>query len=402
MALDITRPLPTRLYSLVEDTMDKGHILVIADTAEAADHLGRNLLPRAGYQATVADALTPSPPCDAVLVDITHLRSGPLAGLQAQRRMGNEVPAIVCAPRLTDEMSSQIFLLDIRDFVPKPVEDTILLERLDQFVSQMRRERDVSTLAHHLEQSQKTLARRLDEMSALSRIGRAIASLTSADAVLTRIVEAAVYLTHADEGVVYLLEEANTLRLRAFEGLTDKQAAAIEHPSPESDVAVVLASGQPIARGAGDAGSLVTPDYVVRAALNVPIVVQHRAAGVLAVHSHTERTFEQADQAVLTNLADYAAIALDKMSLIARANHRIDAALAASRTVRLHAETLLSPVDGIVSQIDTLLSGGFGRLTEAQHSAMARIRLAAKRLQEIVGFIRETLADFDSEWSSSD
>ena len=384
--------------------MDKGHILVIADTAEAADHLGRNLLPRAGYQVTVADALAPSPPCDAVLVDITHLRSGPLAGLQAQRRMGNEVPAIICAPRLTDEMSSQIFSLDIRDFVPKPVEDAILLERLDQFVSQIRRERDVSALVHHLEQSQKMLARRLDEMGALSRVGRAIASLTSADAVLTRIVEAAVYLTHADEGVVYLLEleEANTPRLRAFEGLTHEQAAAIERPSPESDVVAVLASSQPIARGAEDGGSLVTPDYVARAALNVPIVVQHRAVGVLAVHSRTERTFEQADQAILTSLADYAAIALDKASLIARADHRIDAALAASRTVRLHAETLLSPVDGIVSQIDTLLTGGFGRLTEAQHSAMARIRLAARRLQEIVGFIRETLADFDDEWPSSD
>jgi len=116
---------------------------------------------------------------------------------------------------------------------------------------------------------------------------------------------------------------------------------------------------------------------------------------VIAVHRHGKEDFEKADESILSALADYTAIALDKALLIAGEKERIDRALSAARNVRHHAETLFSPIDGIESQVNTLLAGGFDPLTEAQQSAVSRIKLAGERLKEIADFIREELSVFE-------
>lgn len=377
--------------------MSKGHILVVADTTEAADHLAKELLPQAGFTASIAEDFSPPAACDVLLVDVTNLRLNPFAGLRAQRHLGNNAPAILYAPRLTGDMSAEVFPLSIRDFIHKPADEAALLARLDDFMQKVKQEQDQAEVASRLAQTQAALTRRLDEMNALSRIGRAITSLSEVDTVLTRIVEAAIYLTHADEGLLYLPDESGALQLRAQWGLGPEQLEAIRQPSPDSDVAVVLASGQPLVREGGAEPSQVTASYAVHAALDVPIIAWRRVIGVLAVHTHNERGFEAADQAALTSLADYAAIALDKARQVDEAESQVEAALAAARLVKLHAETFFSPIDGIDSQVDTLLAGGFGPLTEAQHTAVARIKLAANRLTEIIGFIQEVLADFEGE-----
>jgi two-component system NtrC family sensor kinase len=232
-------------------------------------------------------------------------------------------------------------------------------------------------------------------MEALSRICRSITSLTEVDEILSRIVEASVFLTNAEEGLVYTLDESGeNMILRAHQGLTDDELAAVQRPSPDSDVASVAATGNPVIRTGSGSQSKITTSYLVRAAVNVPIILNRRVMGVIAVHRHGKGDFEKADESVLSALADYTAIAMDKAILIAGEEDRIDEALSAARNVKHHAETLLSPIDGIESQVSTLLSGGFDPLTESQQTAVSRIELAVERLKEIADFIREELAAF--------
>jgi len=75
---------------------------------------------------------------------------------------------------------------------------------------------------------------------------------------------------------------------------------------------------------------------------------------------------------------------------------RANAAIDTARKVLLHAETLFDPVDGIEAQADTLLAGGFGPLSEQQDSAIRRIQQATLRLKEVVGLIRQTVAEAQS------
>ena len=360
--------------------MSHGHVLVVTDSSEAADQLAHGLLPQAGFTATLADDFTPPPGCDAVLVDITQLRGNPFAGLRAQRRMGCDTPALLIAHRLTEEMAADVFALNIRDFIQRPVEPSVLLERLDGFVAQILQEREQAAIQRRLEKTQSALARRLNEMKALSRIGRSISILSDLFAMLDRIVEAAAFLTRSAYSAIYLPnEDSKMLGLYAQQGLDETQIEVMRWPQPGSDPAQVFQTGQP---ALGDAAN---PH------ITVPIVGGQRAIGVLAVYAQPGTSFEDSDQAVLTSLADYAAIAIDKVSALARLEARIDAALVGARTVGYHADTLFDPVEGIESQVDTLLKGGFGPLTESQRSAISRVKLAADRLKEIVGFIKQAL-----------
>lgn len=383
------------------------HILVIADTEEAARHLTGTVLPAGGYRASVPESLTTPTPCTAILVDVSQLRASPLSGLEVQRSLGNQAPALLSAPRITSEMAMRLFDLDIRGFIHKPVEDEAINEQVARFLSQITDRQTQLELQRHMQTSRDELARRLEEMQALSRVGRAITSLKDIDVILSRIVEAATYLTRADGGAAYLADlhpgeepygeaAAGGLTLKVVQGLEEAEQAAFADPAQAPSVMEAFQTGEPAAQR----GGLLLPagqgdEVHIKAALSAPIVLGGAPVGVLLVHTREGHAFEPADEGVMTTLADYAAIALSKVNAIAAAEGRIDEALVAAREVRLHAETLISPIDGIESNLDTLLGGGFGALSEPQQGAVARVRRAVDRLKEIVGFIQETLANFE-------
>jgi GAF domain-containing protein len=217
------------------------------------------------------------------------------------------------------------------------------------------------------------------------------------DTILARIVEAAVYLTKADEGAVFLLDEnTGQLFLRAEQGMGSQRAAALRQPSVDSDAMVAVQTAKAIRKG-GETEHKVKTGYLARALVNVPIVLGTRAIGVLAVYGMGKQAFAATDQAVVSSLADFAAIALSKVRLVAEITERASQAVEAAHKTLLHAETLFDPVDGIESQVDTLLSGGFGPLNEQQHSAITRVKSATDRLKEVVGFMRKMVDEAKSQ-----
>ena len=381
--------------------MSSAHILVTADMREAADDLAERLLPQAGYTVTLADNFVPPPPVDLILVDITHLRGDPLSGLSIQRSLGSSAPAVLYAPRLTGEMAADLFPLDVRGFIRKPADDEHLLLQLSDLIEQVRERGSEESLRQALQTTQSALSRRLEEMNALSRIGRAITSLREIDTILSRILEASVYLTKADTAAVFLQDEqSGRLVLRAHYGMDTGHLQAATAPSVDSDAMHVFQTGKILMRSGSDQAKITT-DYLPAASISTPIIVAKTVVGVLSVHRNTSSVpFDEGDQVISASLADYTAIALDKANLINWADNQIDAALIAARNIRLHADTLLSPSEGIEGQVRTLLAGGFDPLTESQRAAVIRIKQAVERLLEIAGFIRAELAGFDLDSSA--
>jgi two-component system NtrC family sensor kinase len=381
--------------------MSTAHILVTADMREAANDLTSRLLPQAGYSVTLADNFSPPPPVDLILVDITQLRGDPLSGLAIQRELGCSAPAILCAPRLTGEMAANLFPLDVRGFIRKPVSDEQLLQELGTLIEQVRQRDTEESLRYALQTTQAALTRRLDEMNALSRIGRAISSLRDVETILSRILEASVYLTQADTAAVFLHDATfDRLTLRAHHGMDAEHLQYAMSPSADSDAVQVFLSGQAQMRSGGEQAKIAT-DYLPTASITTPIITGKTVVGVLAVHREKSNApFDDGDQVITASLADYTAVALNKATQIDQAEHQIDAALIIARNIRLHAETLMSPIEGIEAQVKTLLSGGFDPLTETQRAAITRIQQAIERLLEIAGFIDAELAEFDSDLSS--
>src|SRR5688572_1536109 len=111
--------------------------LVVADSPEAVDHYVP-LLKQVGYDVAVAEDFTSPPPTDIVIADVTSFRFSPFASLQAQRRMGCLSPAILVSARVTDQMAVELFELGIRDFILKPVENDVLISRINDFATRMQ------------------------------------------------------------------------------------------------------------------------------------------------------------------------------------------------------------------------------------------------------------------------
>lgn len=173
------------------------------------------------------------------------------------------------------------------------------------------------------------LERRVRELATLHEIARAVTSVLDLESVLNRIVEAAVYLTNAEEGFLLLVdEETGDLTLRAGKGLGEKASRVMSVKVTDSIAGQVVKTGRPVRMGGfrHDEEYKVKTGYLVKSLVNVPIRSAGRVIGVLAVdHSIASmRTFSDHDVALLSSLADYAAIAIQNANLFAEASAKAD------------------------------------------------------------------------------
>jgi len=157
---------------------------------------------------------------------------------------------------------------------------------------------------------------RIRELTILHDIAQAVTSILDLQNVLNRIVEAAVYLTNAEEGFLMLVDtESNQLHLRAGKGLGDKAAKVMSMPVNDSLAGQVVSTGKPLRMGGNqrDDSYKVKTGYLVKSILNVPIKGQAGVLGVLSVDHAVEsfKTFSDHDVSLLTDLAEYAAIAIE-------------------------------------------------------------------------------------------
>jgi hypothetical protein len=165
---------------------------------------------------------------------------------------------------------------------------------------------------------------RAKKLQALHGIGTAIASALDLEAVLTRIVEAAVFITDAEQGSLLLLDEqTKALHLRAQKGLGEKYARGFSIRTEDSIAGEVVRSGEPRRLTSAGEGFKVVTGYLVHAILYVPIAIKGRVIGVLAVDNQTQKkSFSQDDENLLQILAGYAAIAFENARLLAEAERK--------------------------------------------------------------------------------
>lgn len=181
----------------------------------------------------------------------------------------------------------------------------------------------------HLPTPTQLLERHVRELSTLHDIARAMTSVLDLESVLNRIVEAAVYLTNAEEGFLLLVDdETGDLTLRAGKGLGEKAARGMSIKVTDSIAGQVVKTGRPIRMGGfrRDEEYKVKTGYLVKSLVNVPIKTPDRVIGILAVdHSISSKgSFTNHDVALLSSLADYAAIAIQNAHLFAEASARAD------------------------------------------------------------------------------
>ncbi|MFQ5575956.1 MAG: GAF domain-containing protein [Anaerolineae bacterium] len=181
---------------------------------------------------------------------------------------------------------------------------------------------DAPSLARraNLVEAHKTLLDRVRELDALLEIGKTVTSILDVDAILRKVVNAAVTLTDAEEGYLLLVDRTSgDLYLRAEQNLGQSQAKDLQTKMSDSIAGQVIQTGEPVFIERQPDGVKIKTGYTVRALINVPLAFAGQVIGVLGVNQRTKESFNQNDLRVMQALADWAAIAITNARLYRQA-----------------------------------------------------------------------------------
>jgi two-component system NtrC family sensor kinase len=293
-------------------------ILIIDDSQQICSMLAEYILPELGYTSVIANTgrqglqrLRQRLP-DLILLDLQLPDISGLDLLRLIAQEGYDVPVILMTAHGSEGIAVEAFRLGARNYMIKPFSETEAQAVIDQALRERRLRREKEQLTRNLQQ-------RVKELTVLYSIGQSVSALLDLEELLERIVEAAVYITRAEEGFLLLRDpNADELYLRAAKNLGEQRAQRMRMPIEDTLAGQVIRSGKPIRLDKASAGSAlkVKTGFLVRAILQVPLIVGNHVIGVLAVdNQQSERTFSENDQYLLSALADYAAIAIENARL---------------------------------------------------------------------------------------
>jgi diguanylate cyclase (GGDEF)-like protein/PAS domain S-box-containing protein len=331
--------------------MSSETILVIDDSHEIADFLAGKILPELGYQTLVAyngqAALelihTHGKFIDALLVDF---QLPDMSGLDLMRQLNSEgciIPAVLATAHGSEQVAIDAFQIGVQDYLKKPLNADELARVLQRVTTAGRLRREKKTLTDQLQLQ-------VNRLKAIARVGQSVTSTLELDEVLRRIVDASVQLTQAEEGFLALLDgQGEQLYLRAAKNIDEAQVKTMRLPVNDSIVGSVLRSGHPLRTTLPVEGSQlkVVTGYLVNSLLHVPILSRGRAVGVLSVDNRTNsRSFQEADEALLSSLADYAAVAIENARLYQQSQEEIAQRKQIEQALRISEERYALAVRG--------------------------------------------------------
>ena len=198
--------------------------------------------------------------------------------------------------------------------------------------------------------------RRVEELTFLDRVGRAVTSSLDVEQVLTTVLEKTALVLKTEACSLLLLDEES----REF------VFGAVVGPRSEEVKGLRFSLGQGIAGWVAQEGQpLLVPDvrkdprfypgideatgFATRSVLAVPLKVKGKVIGVIEAVNKTEGDFGQADTALLSSMAQWAAIAIENAQLFAETQRRFEEMAALYNvsldiTARLEMPKLLKPI----------------------------------------------------------
>ncbi len=295
-------------------------ILVVDDGRENRDFVVDYILRPNGYRAITArdgvegleKALSLRP--DLILLDLQMPRMTGIQVLHALARENANIPVILMTFHGSEEIAIEVFRLGVKDYVKKPYTVDEMLAAIERSLSETRLRKEKEALTERLLVSNRELQRRVKELNVLYKMGKSVTSHLEVDQLAVRVVEAATYVTGAEQGSLILVEDEDRLMCRATKRSADLHARAVCVPVNDRLVEEVINNRQAV---------VLTPDDLARARaaneavpmtlLYTPLLMADRVLGVLGVDSVSEnaKIFNEHDGALLSALADYAAIAVE-------------------------------------------------------------------------------------------
>ena len=285
---------------------------------------------------------------------------------------------------------------EVKPFSDKQIE--LLQTFADQAVIAVENVR----LFKELEARTGELTRSVDQLTALSEVGRAVSSTLDLGTVLTTIVSRAVQLSRLDGGVVFeydgaaeefvnraatetggaLAEARRATRIRKGDGMVGRTAITLE-PAQVPDITVLGAYDSPLRVNLIESG--------VRAILAVPMVREDRLIGCLVVSRNRPGDFPAEAVELLRTFATQSALAIQNARLFKEIEDKSRQLEAASRHksefLANMSHELRTPLNAIIGFSEVLGERMFGALNEKQEEYLKDIHASGQHLLSLINDI---------------
>jgi signal transduction histidine kinase/CheY-like chemotaxis protein len=261
-------------------------------------------------------------------------------GLETAKELYLQLPAtpiLMLFSKESPELVKQAMRLGMTHYLHLPLRVEDIVTAVQDSLMQAKRRKEWTVL--QIKRSTTTLQHRIDELEALTRLGKSIINSLDTDGVLTAIVDAAVALTSAEEGSLMLVDETTgELYIRASRNFSEEFVRTFRVPIHDTLAGKVVATGEATVLDEKTPTKIKTA-YLVHSLIYVPLKFKEKVIGVLGVDNRTTKLpFKEHDVRLLLALAEYAVIALENANLYENANHE-----------RNKLETILKSIqDGVI------------------------------------------------------
>lgn len=377
-------------------------ILVVSGDPEVVNLIARQSLQPLHYHVQVArsageavQALAKLAP-DLILadLDLPDLSAKDfLAALRAQRR---EIPVVVVAPENRERDIIQSFRLGAMDYLGLPAQETEVVAVVERALKLVRERRERDLLARRLEQTNRALRRRLEELDLLFRLAKELTAISGAKALYQHLVDQACQGVGADVGWL-VLREGKAFRLVAQRNVSKTWVQRAAHQWDDGLSSLVAFSGEPL-NIHGEPLQRFKAAHLGQAAMVAPVRVKDRTIAVLGVARKALKPFATSEQALLQAIADLGAMAMVNLELFRaldeRAKHFQRLAQAAQQAERLKgtvvqklAQEVRQPLEAASGYVDMLATGQMGKLHAEQREALHTVKQKLHRMAEVVDLL---------------
>jgi DNA-binding response OmpR family regulator len=374
--------------------MNSGERIVVVESDPGiGDLISRQALQPLGYQVTVVksasallqQALHTPPDLLIANLNLPDLNAKDL--LVALSSQGIDVPLVVIAGKGQEEDILQAFRLGAVDYLHWPARDAEVVSVVERALRMTHEGRVSARLDKQLQDVNAELQRKVNELTTIVDIGKAVVSITDQRRLFTRIVEGAVRVANADLGWLMLREEASRVFLLTAQcNLPESWAQKMNQPLEDGISSLVTLSGETLLIHGKPLEKFRVASLGKSAAV-IPIKVQNEVIGLLLVLRKAEHSFDRSDQTLLETVADYASISLVNARLFRALEQTAESASigARQRNALLEAvrESVRDETQAAKRSIEQLLALKAGPINEQQREMLHAAQTALQRLARV-------------------
>ena len=294
--------------------------IVIINPDAQTNYLLERIIKAMGYFTEVfihlsdaAGSFTPSPPA-LVIISETIANENKYKWVKETRQKYPLLPIIIYAHKEDYKNIREALRLGINDYLAPPLTREEIVNAIEANVARTTLLKNYVIL--EARRATQQLQARVNELEALTRLGRSVTSSLKLDEVFKMVVDAAVDVTGSEEGNLLLLDDkTGDLYMRASRNFEDDFVNTFRLPIQDLLAGTVLRTGEPVILDESTPQKIKT-SYLVHSLIYVPLKLNEKVLGVLGIDNrHTRISFKQKDVLLLSAIAEYAVIAIENARL---------------------------------------------------------------------------------------